>query len=370
MLKKKILIVSRSFYPLISPRSFRTTELAKELARQGHEVTVITSFIKEINYSDLGRKLNITFKDLGLLKYKPLNLKGNKFFVLFKRFINRLALMAFEFPDIQLMPKVVKSLKREEGYDLLISIAVPYPIHWGVAWARNKKNLIAKTWVADCGDPYMLCKLDTFNKWFYFEYVEKWFFRKTDYIAIPFKGAKSAYYKEFHSKIEIIPQGFDLNEFKIPKHIFPNPTVTFAYCGGFIAGKRNPSKFLNFLSKQSNDFKFVVYTKKKDLLTPFLKKLGNKIEIRDYVPRAELIIAISRMDFLINFDNNVGEQLPSKLIDYAITQRPILNITNNLEKENILSFINGNYTSALKMNNIKDYDIKNVATKFLNLAKA
>ena len=32
---KRILIVAFSFYPIISPRSFRTTELAKELARQG-----------------------------------------------------------------------------------------------------------------------------------------------------------------------------------------------------------------------------------------------------------------------------------------------------------------------------------------------
>jgi len=36
----KILIVSNAFYPEISPRSFRTTELAKELSRQGHKDTL------------------------------------------------------------------------------------------------------------------------------------------------------------------------------------------------------------------------------------------------------------------------------------------------------------------------------------------
>ena len=34
--KKRILIVSRSFYPDNSPRAFRTAELSKEFARQGH----------------------------------------------------------------------------------------------------------------------------------------------------------------------------------------------------------------------------------------------------------------------------------------------------------------------------------------------
>jgi H2-forming N5,N10-methylenetetrahydromethanopterin dehydrogenase-like enzyme len=53
---KKNLIISRSFYPINSPRSFRSTELAKELARNGHDIIVLTpkkevhdSFEKEHN---------------------------------------------------------------------------------------------------------------------------------------------------------------------------------------------------------------------------------------------------------------------------------------------------------------------------------
>ena len=41
-MKKKILIISKGFYPENSPRSFRATELAKEFAIQGYEVTVLT----------------------------------------------------------------------------------------------------------------------------------------------------------------------------------------------------------------------------------------------------------------------------------------------------------------------------------------
>ena len=38
---KKILMVSDACYPELSPRAFRTTELARELAREGHRVTLL-----------------------------------------------------------------------------------------------------------------------------------------------------------------------------------------------------------------------------------------------------------------------------------------------------------------------------------------
>ena len=38
---KKILIVSDACYPELTPRAFRTTELASELAREGYHVTLL-----------------------------------------------------------------------------------------------------------------------------------------------------------------------------------------------------------------------------------------------------------------------------------------------------------------------------------------
>ena len=42
MKNKRILIVSAAFYPDNTPRAFRSTELAKEFARMGHYVEVLT----------------------------------------------------------------------------------------------------------------------------------------------------------------------------------------------------------------------------------------------------------------------------------------------------------------------------------------
>ena len=61
--KKKYLIVSRSFHPANSPRANRTTELAKELCRQGHAVTVLTPHHPE--QDALAAEYGITMADLG-----------------------------------------------------------------------------------------------------------------------------------------------------------------------------------------------------------------------------------------------------------------------------------------------------------------
>ncbi len=364
--KIKILIVSASFYPQNSPRSFRTTELAKELARQGNSVTVITPKRPEIH--DLFEKnYGLVIKDLGKLKWKRVTIKGQGISLLVRRLIFRLSVLLFEYPAIELLWMVQKILKKESGYDLLISVAVPFPVHWGVAASRTERHPIAKTWVADCGDPYMGDTTDSFRKLFYFKYVEKWFCRKTDFITVPIEGAKSAYYPEFHKKIRTIPQGFQLNNLDIPEYrkVFDYPV--FAYTGGFIAGKRDPRPMLGFLSTCSRSFKFVVYTSQSDMILPFKNVLKDKLDIRDYIPREELLKILSGMDFLINFDNNTTTQLPSKLIDYSIAGRPVLNIDSGTDFSGLLEFMNGNYNRKMRLEPLDKYDIKEIAERFTNL---
>lgn len=364
--KKKILIVSAGFYPNISPRSLRTTELTKEFAKQGHEVVV---FIPDngYDYSDFLKENPIQIKSLGKLSNKEVQLKGNKLILLIRRSIRRAMSLLFEYPSIELMFKVSKHLKRESGYDILISIAVPYPIHWGVARVRSKRNELAKTWVADCGDPYMGETTDSFRKVFYFKYIEKWFSRKADFITIPFEGARSAYYPEFQKKIRIIPQGFRLDEVIIPEYMKKACYPVFAYAGGFIPGKRDPRRLLNFLSECNTRFKFVVYTAQAGILLPYKENLGDKLIIREYIPREELLVVLAGMDFLLNFDNNTHTQLPSKLIDYAITGRPVLNISSDTDFSLLMEFFNGNYSRKIDLAPAEDYDIRIVADRFLEL---
>jgi len=365
--KKRILLVSNAFYPEISPRSFRATELAAEFARQGHEVTVHTKH-RDFDYTDYLAENKLQLKMWGKARFPAVpNLRG-KIGRLVSRVLKRILLMLFEYPGIEDMFKVRKVLKKENKYDLLISFAVPFPVHWGVAWSRSRKHPIAHTWIADCGDPYMGNTNDSFRKLFYFKYPEKWFCKKADFITIPKIEMKKNYYPEFHSKIKEIPQGFYFGNQDSKDKYKKNPVPTFGFAGSFIKGVRDPSTLLEYLADLKLDFKFIVYTRNKEFLSPYADILGSKLIVHDYIPRKDLIQELSKMDFLINIAFNLKTQAPSKLIDYAIAGRPILSMdTNQLDPVIFSEFINGTYDNQFKLTKLEKYNIKNVSKQFLEL---
>lgn len=367
--EKKILIVTAAFYPQNNPRSFRATELAKELALQGHKVVVFVPF-HGYDYRQYGKELNITFKDLGKLIFIRIPIKGNKIFRLMMRAITRLLLQLFEYPDIELMFKVRKALKMESNYDLLISIAVPHPIHWGVAWAITKKHRIAKTWVADCGDPFMGNKMDSFRKLFYFKYIEKWFCKKTDYIAVPAQEHIQYYYKEFWPKTKVIPQGFKFEDSKIFDGVLNNRIPTFAFAGRFLPKLRDPRPFLDYLCTLNVNFRFVVYTPNKEFLEPYKNKLVNKLIDGGFIPREKLLYGLSQMDFLVHieFHSSVKSNSPSKFADYAIAKRPVIALNmENIDKQKFHAFLNKDYSQQMDLSGAEKFRIENVTNAFISL---
>jgi len=370
MPKKKILIVSASFYPVNSPRSFRTTELAKEFARQGHSVTVLTPRNPEIHI-ELERKYNLTIKDLGKKKWKGIVIKGNGINQLFRRVKGRILKFLFEYPGIEFYWMVKKAVGNESGYDLLISIAVPYPVHWGVAASRSKTHPVAKKWIADCGDPYMGQENNTFTVPFYFTFVEKWFMRKADFITVPTKGAIAAYFPEFHPKIRVIPQGFRFEDYNPSHRKGNNAKPLFAYAGMFIPERRDPSEFIKFLLEQEIEYEFHLYTTTPYLLPAIPDGFKSKIIVHEPVPREELLKTLSTMDFLVNFENAGTRQIPSKLIDYLILDKPVLSIkTGNLDVITAKEFLSGNYRGKLIFEEPEQFRIENVVKKFLALDHA
>lgn len=400
--KKKILLVTASFLPEISPRSFRATELAREMARQGHSVTVITPRNQAV-HSLFEKENRLTIKDLGHHvgkasgfqvdggslaggspaggplggtpgrgRKKPVVTAGGHHlfpsFRLVTRAIDRILELFLEYPDIRYMFMVRKALLQESGYDLLISIAVPYPVHWGVALARTSQRRIANIWVADCGDPYMGNRLDRFRKPFYFGLVEKWFMRKCDYLSITRKEFKINYYPEFHSRMVEIPQGFRFGEVKPVSESSRNGIPRFAFAGSFIRDKRDPRGFLAYLTTLKRDFRFILFTRSVELVKSFMPLLKEKMDLRDYIPREELLPQLADMDFLVNFGYDPFLQSPSKLIDYALTGRPVLNISaDGFDPSVVEEFLNGDYTHRFMIPDLDHYRIEKVCGAFLKL---
>lgn len=366
-MSKEILVLSYATFPSNSPRHLRTHELVRELSKQGHKVTLYV-LKGNYNYKKYEEENNIEVKSLGktvFFNFDPITgLKEPIVFKIVRKFLGSY----LEFPLIELVVNVFNVLKKENQKDLLITIGNPYPLHWGAALFMHfsKKNKFNK-WIADCGDPYM--GNDFHKKPFYFKYIEKFFCRKTDFITIPIHSAIEGYYPEFHNKIRVIPQGFNFSETKIVKDFVKNEIPTFIYAGIFYEKLRDPRPLLDYLIDLKVDFKFKVYTKNKLFLEKYITISPERIEVLDYIPRDELIFEMSKADFLINIENPSHVHSPSKLIDYALSKRPILSLNTNdkLDKRLINDFLQGNYDRALSVPNIDIYDIKNVARKFIEL---
>jgi len=365
MIQKKILIVGNSFYPNNDPRSLRTTALAKEFSIMGHDVTVLTPK-KETVHKQFEIKHGVQIKDLGKSSFKEIGVaSGNKITLLFKRVVKRILNYFFDYPYVEWMFKVKRKLKEESGYDLLITIAFPHAIHWGTAWAWRAKNKIAKTWVADCGDPFMGTENDSFKKIFYFKYLEKNWGKKVDYITIPMEEARTAYYPEFQDKIRIIPQGFSFPELTLVKK--NNKIPTFLYSGNIGSYLHNYTPFFNLLNSINEDFKFIVFTKEKHIYKRYLNKVLDKVEINDYVEREKLITQMQEVDFLIHFPYTNHSQKSLKLVDYSYSGTPILSYKGKEDNPNVLQFLRGDYTTQYPSESIAPYKIENVCNQFLTL---
>ena len=366
MKKLKIVVVAHEIYPRIAPRSFRATELAKALSKKGHEVTLLAS-LGNFNYSDFQNKYKIKVKDLGTSIFATSNSNGSIKLPLWKLGLIFFLRKATEFPQICLLNKVKNGIKEEGVIDLLITVAVPYPVHWGAAMI-SKTDRKFTTWVSDCGDPFMFNSLK--KPFFYFKYLEKYWSKKTDHITVPIATAKESYYPEFEHKIDVIPQGFNFDEIKLTKYI-ENAIPTFIYAGMFYPDKRDPTSFLEYLTTLDVDFKFIIYTQKTALLLPFIKQLKGKMEIRNSINRDDLIVELSSKDFLINIKNKgITNQSPSKLIDYSLTKRPVLELSSDfseIEKESFNSFLKGDYTNSCHIKDLSPYNALNVADQFIKL---
>jgi hypothetical protein len=368
---KKILLVSSAFYPENSPRSFRATELAKAFYKLGHDITVLTQF-REYDYSQfLGdHQVKLTMLHKPILPSVPdISLRPFSFIL---RGFKRILTLLFEYPEIEGMYWIRKSLKKETGFDLMISFAVPFHVHWGVAWAR-KENRIAKIWIADCGDPYMFARLDRFKKPFYFKYLEMMFCRGCDFISVPFVEMQKQFYPQFNSKIKVIPQGFNFKEVILCNERPHSNSILFVFAGSIIPGKRDLTQLLIFLASVEYDFVFRIYTEQKEFFLKHKNSLEKKLEILDYIDRLSLIYEMSKCDFLVNVDTSLDdsenvEAVPSKLIDYALSGRPILNINSvRLDEAKVIAFLNKDYTRQ-RIIDLSKHDIITVSHQFLELA--
>lgn len=364
----KVLVITQHIFPIQTPRAIRSTELVNELARRGHDVTVY-AVLGEYDYSDYQRQYNVKVKKIPIRwEVFPNNSDGSGRRTIFDKVLSKL-FRKLEYPLFEFYFRISEIIEKDNQYDALISIAAPHHIHWGCARAKKRNpQHFPSVWIADCGDPFMKNGLTKEHLKCFAKY-ERMFCEACDFITVPIENAKTAYYPEYRDKIRVIPQGFDFDIKTVRQEQRNNDVPTFAFAGMFYADIRNPRLFLDYLCSLKQDFRFYVYTRFDALLSDYANRLQGKLIVKNTIPRKELIEVLKTMDFLVNIRNvDSPNQLPSKLIDYGIVGRPILDINpQNPDTKQIDDFLNGDYSTSLRIENLQDYHIANVVDKFENL---
>ena len=361
---KKIYIVSGYYYPEQTPRAYRTTELAEEYSRRGYAVEVYLPKKSGVLYSTGDDNITINY----FSNNDVWNLLSGSSFVskVINKVLNNVAFY-INYPVIQYLWLIPHNIVLKDNINKIISIAQPHSIHWGIERLLAKQKEEKILWIADCGDPFMGNQVK--RPPFYFKYLEKRFCSKCDFITVPTEAAINAYYEEFHSKIRVIPQGFSFKNIIIDNYA-KNSIPTFAYAGIFYKGYRDPTRFFIYLSSLKFDFRFILYSPESRVICKYKRILGDKLIIKQPIPREKLIKELSKLDFLININNTGSFQTPSKLIDYKLSRRPILTIDNSKRNyADLLSFIKGDFSHDTQIDNLQDYNIENVVDKFEKLYK-
>lgn len=266
--------------------------------------------------------------------------------------------------------RILYNVDLESSYDVLLCVSLPFYIPWAFSFFFQNSNLSIKNKLVDCGDPFSMNQI--YKLAFYFRFIEKRVLRFFDYVIVPVENAVASYelFKK-RSEIQVIPQGFNLNTVRLEEYS-KNVVPTFAYAGLFYSKSRNPKYFFEYLLNLKCNYKFIIYTNigvsdSFGCIAPYVEKLGERLLVFDIIPREELVKELSKVDFLINIGNMTTNQIPSKLIDYALTKRPILEISPLLRDfHNFENFIAGDYTSQLKID-VSNYDIRTIAANFLKL---
>ncbi len=370
--KKKILIVSNFFYPENKPRAFRATELAKGFCAKGYSVDVIIPN-KEVfrRHPIKVDNLNIIYTEEKLIKsnspIKSISSTNN----LKSRFKRVLKTLVFYFFPSEIYFYYNHSITKQiintnKVYDKVISISQPLSIHLSIVIGKLfNKNIRQAKMIAEFSDPmFQGTYRYVFPLNILYGFIYSWNF---DFFVVPISNAvkKFTLFKK-KNKIKVIPQGFKMDSIRLANYQ-KNQIVSFCYAGSFYKKLRDPMYFFEFLKDLNRPFLFELYLPERD---PFRNVIGNlnlnqgKIVIHDFIPREELIIELSKKDFLINFENENSAMSPSKLIDYALTTRPILSFNKQkFNKSKFIEFYNGDYDQR-EIIDLNEFDIKNVIEKY------
>ena len=354
--KPRILLVTHQFTPRVSPRTTRWSILCEELIERGYEVTVVTGTKQDEKDSNKYRVLYFGSEKLGSVientrrasSSSEKNNEAKRFFFYILKKVYRFLYRTFAWPDYSMFWffSIRRRRKAIPDYDLIISVSLPFTSHL-VAYSINKK--IGKKWIMDIGDPFYLKKDAPENNKYIFSFLNKHFenkfYQSANNVVFTHDESMKYHYNSFpvlDGKSTVLPPVFDANEIDLNNNFeFSKRPLKIAYFGVLTIGIRTPDNFLAFFDKLQLDEVELHWYVNEDTKQMVKNRSSTNINnvFHDMVPRSDAIsLMVNEYHALLNIGNANSFQLPSKVIEYISTGKPIVHFSeiNNDSAESIL----------------------------------
>ena len=337
--KRKILVVTHQYIPHVSPRTTRWKLIVDDLVNRGHEVTVVTGtkqLDEEKNIIYVGNKSSSSV--VTQMREKSNNLSESnfikRFFYKFLKKIYRIIVKTFAWPDYSMfwLFSIYRNRKKINiDYDLIVSVSLPFSSHIA-AYILNKKN--KKKWIMDIGDPYTLKKDAPENNTILYGYLNKHyenkFYSLASKIIFTHEDAMSAHIDYFDIDKEKTFIGNPISNFKEElfsrslEYNYNSLPIKFGYFGIFTKGVRSPKNFIRYF-KDTEDIQLHWYVNDDSKNEIIIHNEELDSFFHPLVSRDEALKLMSdSFHCLISIGNLNTTQLPSKVIEYISTGKPVI----------------------------------------------
>ncbi|MEW6350143.1 MAG: glycosyltransferase [Thermodesulfobacteriota bacterium] len=361
----KLLIVSYSYFPSTAPRALRWTAVAEYWADRGHSVDVVSARRPGSQSFEVrnGVRIHRIADALGLTKARvsasppsgpepnarPRYRSRPRVFADLARRIYDHTWKRIYWPDyacLWILPAyhLARKLVTLNAYDALVSVSFPFTSH--VVGLLLRRDFAQRPWVCDIGDPFSYADQTPSNNSALYSglnsRIEKRILRSATAAAVSNDETAKKYVELFGldpahfttipplASAEILGRN---GENRIEER-GPSQAIRLVFLGILYKRIRDPEFLLKILSRLADlpdmpPFEVHFFGEAggcEELFRAYRDALGTRLCVHDRVDRARAVDILLGADVLVNIGNKTPYQLPSKVIEYAATGKPILNI--------------------------------------------
>ena len=336
-LKKSILYIQLG-YDRSSPRDIRTANMVEYL-RKEYEITILAlkypykrKEIKGINVI----RLPFSFVSTYIFNKTESGYKPKGLTKIISRGISFIGNSLFGFPDPWVWDK--KNIKnciveKIEPTDFIICSMIPFSAGMMASELIQRPEWKHSKLVLDIGDPLAHNAIKTKATKKAMKY-ENHILQSSELVVVTNVLTAEHYNKTYNipiSKIQVIPQGVDLERFTNKKEIQKERNkIEFMYAGALYKNLRDPSNLFDVISRAEFNPKleFTFFSEVDNFIQ---NKTIKNINIKERVTQSELILSYQKADVLLIIDNAYGMQTSGKIYELLSFEKPILLIYSNIE---------------------------------------